>query len=101
MIGDFEKEAVVNEAVQHLAEYREDGTPYAYGRAIQHIVDTVHFAKSHHSRLLQLADTFLWTRQLLSRTEEQSPPRKQFIEFIRHQTDTAWDHKYKWFPPEF
>jgi hypothetical protein len=33
-------------------------TPWAHGIEIKTVVDTVHFCKSHHSRLIQLADAF-------------------------------------------
>ena len=75
LIGDFEKEKAVNRAVQNLARYREDGTPYAFGREITQLVDTIHFAHSHHSRPLQLADTYMWSQQLRHRTSEQSELR--------------------------
>ena len=50
LIGDFEKEKAVNKAVRRLAQYREDGTPYPFGTEIENILDTIHFAHSHHSR---------------------------------------------------
>lgn len=98
LIGDFEKEKAVNRSVQNLARYREDGTPYSFGRDIDNLIDTVHFAHSHHSRLLQLADTYMWTEQLRSRTTKQSELRAEFINFIEKQTNTGWPHKYKHWP---
>lgn len=98
LIGDFEKEKIVTQAVQNLAIYKKDGTPYAFGKNIKNILDTVHFAHSHNSRLLQLADTYLWTFQLRNRTETQSELRTDLLKFINEETDTNWPHKYKYWP---
>jgi hypothetical protein len=100
MIGDFEKEQIVNNAVRNLAQYKEDGTEFAFGQNIDSIIDTVHFAHSHNSRLLQLADTYMWTQQLRYRTSKQSSLRDNLINFINEETDTYWEHKYKYWPPE-
>jgi hypothetical protein len=59
-----------------FASYQLDGTPGAYRRTrLDRLLDTVHFAPSHHSRMLQAADVvaFLWVR---SRTVEESNPRQ-------------------------
>lgn len=98
LIGDLEKEKVVNRSVQNLHKYRQNGTPYDFGRPIERVIDTLHFAHSHHSRLLQLADVFLWTRQLAGRTTPQSDLRAALVKHISAETDTYWDHKYKHWP---
>lgn len=100
LIGDFEKERIVNRAVQNLAHYKEDGTPFAFGHDINAIIDTVHFAHSHNSRLLQLADTYIWTQQLRYRISQQATLREELITFIVEETDTNWPHKYKYWPPD-
>ncbi len=81
VIGDFEKEKAVNKAVQNLARYKEDGTPFAFGQDIDYVIDTVHFAHSHNSRLLQLADTYIWTQQLRHRVDPPSALRADLIRF--------------------
>lgn len=98
IIGDFEKEKIVNQAVQNLAEYKVDGTPFPFGQDINFLIDTVHFAHSHNSRLLQLADTYMWTLQLRHRTTIQAELREDLIQFINEKTDTKWEHKYKYWP---
>jgi len=98
LIGDFEKEKAVNRAVQNLARYRQDGTPYAFGQDIVSLIDTIHFAHSHHSRLLQLADTYMRSQQLRHRTSAQSSLRADLVKFINEETDTHWEHKYKYWP---
>ncbi len=59
LIGDAENDKVSNATAQTLSTYREDGTPYEFGRDIEHLIDTVHFTHSHLSRMLQLADVTL------------------------------------------
>ncbi|WP_240910285.1 DUF3800 domain-containing protein [Desulfopila sp. IMCC35008] len=98
LIGDFEKEKIVNRAVKNLAKYKTDGTPYAYGQDIENIVDSVHYAHSHNSRLLQLADTYMWSQQLLHRVGAQSALREDLRKYIHDSSDTNWEHKYKYWP---
>lgn len=98
LIGDYEKEKSVSSAVRNLAKYKKDGTPYAFGQDIANTIDTVHFAHSHNSRMLQLADTFMWTQQLRHRNGKQSELREDLIKFINDETDTSWEHKYKYWP---
>jgi hypothetical protein len=99
LIGDLDNEKAVNRAVQNLSVYRADKTKYAYGRKIEHVADTIHFARSHHSRLLQLADVYIWMNQLLARTDQPSDLKRDLIEFVRKQTDITWGHMYKLWPP--
>ncbi len=46
--------------VRDFFKYRAKGTPWAHGIELKTVVDTVHFSRSHHSRLIQLADAFAW-----------------------------------------
>jgi hypothetical protein len=98
LIGDLEHERVVSRSVRNLAEFRQNGTRYAFGRRIENVLDTVHFAHSHHSRLLQLADAHMWFKQLLNRTDEPSGIKIELIRHLRQHTDITWDHKYKYWP---
>ncbi len=59
LIGDRDDEQM-KEMVRAFARYRANGTPWSYGIAITSIVDSVHFAQSHHSRMIQLADAYLF-----------------------------------------
>jgi hypothetical protein len=43
------------------------------------MIDTIYFAQSHHSRMLQLADVCMWYRQLTSRTDLPTTWRKDFL----------------------
>ena len=98
LIGDMEHQIGVNQAVSNLSRYRDSGTDYEYGQAINNVVDTVHFAQSHHSRLLQLADTYMWIEQLLHRDEKTlSSIRADFVKFVHKEIETS-PHKYKFWP---
>lgn len=100
LIGDFEREGLVEAAVQSLSAFRENGTPYAFGKDIEHLVDTIHFARSHHSRLLQLADVYLWTEQLRYRRGERKELTADLLRFINDETSTGLPTTYKRWPPE-
>jgi hypothetical protein len=59
LIGDQDDEQV-KKMIQDFSRYRASGTFWDYGVKIKNVVDTVHFARSHHSRMLQLADVYLF-----------------------------------------
>jgi Protein of unknown function (DUF3800) len=59
LIGDLDDEQARN-MVSEFSRYRSDGTNSAYGVKIRRIVDSVHFCRSHHSRMIQLADVYLF-----------------------------------------
>jgi Protein of unknown function (DUF3800) len=57
LIGDQDDQKMVA-MIKDFARYRANGTFWQYGVDITEIVDTVHFARSHHSRMIQLADFY-------------------------------------------
>lgn len=59
LIGDNDDEHVRG-MVRDFARYRAQGTPWQYGIEIKSIVDTVHFSQSHHCRMIQLADAYIF-----------------------------------------
>jgi len=59
MIGDRDDEQM-RSMIADFQRFRTRKTDWAYGFKITSIVDTVHFAQSHHSRLIQLADAYLF-----------------------------------------
>lgn len=59
LIGDMDAEQA-NQTIREFSQYRIGGTPWEFGRDITSIVDCVHFAHSHHSRMIQLADIYLF-----------------------------------------
>lgn len=102
LIGDLEHGGVVERSVRNLAQYRQNGTLYAFGQSIGNVVDTAHFAHfahSHHSRLLQLADTYMWFKQLFHRTDQPAGIKVELVRFLQQDTDITWEHKYKYWPP--
>lgn len=99
LIGDLEHGGVVERSVKNLAQYRQNGTLYAFGQSIGNVLDTVHFAHSHHSRLLQLADAYMWFKQLFHRTDQPAGIKVELMRFLRQDTDITWEHKYKYWPP--
>jgi len=59
LIGDLDDEQV-RQMVKEFSRYRRNGTPWRYGISLSTVVDSVHFCRSHHSRMIQLADMYLW-----------------------------------------
>lgn len=64
LFGDYD-EPQVGPSVASLSEFRNGGTQWSRKREITNIIDTVHFARSHHSRLIQLADVYLYCMQFM------------------------------------
>ncbi|RUU53912.1 DUF3800 domain-containing protein, partial [Mesorhizobium sp. M2C.T.Ca.TU.002.02.1.1] len=62
VFGDYD-DAAIGKSVASLSQFRKGGTRWARGKEIGNIIDTVHFAKSHHSRMIQLADVLLYCLQ--------------------------------------
>jgi hypothetical protein len=98
LIGDFEQHSLVTSMVERYANYRSSGTPFPYGIRVDDLVDTVHFARSHHSRLLQLADAWAWFSQLPHAARADQEPRRSLIKFLRTDADIMWPDKYKVWP---
>ncbi len=59
LIGDLD-EGQASNMTKEFSRYRTTGTSSEYGRIITKIVDSVHFCRSHHSRLIQLADAYVF-----------------------------------------
>lgn len=101
LIGDRENDRVSGTFAEILSGYRSSGTPYAYGTHLTHLVDTVHFTDSHHSRMLQLADLYVWTMQFYFGGDNSGYPRSDLAEFIRGSTGSILGaHRYKIWPTE-
>lgn len=59
VIGDLDDNEAKN-MIRDFAKFRAKGTPWDYGIEVKSFVDTVHFARSHHSRMIQLADVYVF-----------------------------------------
>lgn len=100
LIGDYEHERVVAKAVSRLNTFRHTGTEYALGRPIQRIIDTVHFGRSHHSRLLQLADIYTWFQQLAKSAGQDKEPQRSLLHHANTEADMMFPDKYRFWPNE-
>lgn len=57
LIGDYDGE-VIDSSIKQFSQYKEYGTKII-PKDITNLIDTVHYTKSHHSRLIQLADIYV------------------------------------------
>ena len=99
LIGDRENAKLAGIFAETLSRFREDGTPYAFGRKLDRLIDTVHFTESHLSRMLQLADVYVWLLQLCNKNDTVYPQR-DLIRFVREETELLRPHRYKIWPTE-
>lgn len=97
LIADHDQE-MATPNVRSLAGFRKSGTDFAFGRAITHIVDTIHHTRSHESRLLQLADIYAFAMSLKAQ-ESKAWRRVAIIEHINSLANFAWPTKFKNWPP--
>jgi hypothetical protein len=95
LIADEDRE-LAGTNVTSLSSYRANGTRYAFGKDIRNIVDTIHHTRSHHSRLLQLADFYVYTLAMAAGDHSGYPRR----EIVAHAKDRGilFPTKYKNWP---
>ena len=98
VIGDHDNDQSVSKSVKSMSWYRQHQTDFKMGRKIENILDTVHFAHSHHSRLLQIADCYLWFCQLMVQPMPKSHYKKDLMEYIRTNTNATFPDKCKVWP---
>ncbi|MGJ5070018.1 DUF3800 domain-containing protein [Bradyrhizobium oligotrophicum] len=94
LIGDLDDEQA-RFMVRDFSKYRTKGTPWAHGINIDTIVDSVHFCRSHHSRLIQLADAYAWLtcHKLGKRTGKIAEMVTEAI-----KTTNLFPNRYKYWP---
>lgn len=100
LIGDRENEDVSKKFAEMLSKCRASGTPYHFGTTLEYLIDTVHFTNSHHSRMLQLADLYVWLLQLCAVGDESKYPQSELIKFVREETRILSPSRYKNWPTE-
>jgi hypothetical protein len=83
-----------------LSQCRAEGTPYQFGKSLKYLIDTVHFTNSHHSRMLQLADLYVWISQLCTVGDDKRSPQAELIQFVRDKTNIWSPNRYKHWPTE-
>lgn len=98
LIGDRENETIAGQFAEQLSRFRVDGTKFQYGKQLEHLLDTVHFTHSHHSRMLQLADLHTWLRQLRAAGDQDAWHRKQILGHVSTIDDCLSPHRYKEWP---
>jgi Protein of unknown function (DUF3800) len=94
LIGDVDahKDA---KTIKEFSQYRIQGTPWEYDIEIASIVDCVHFAHSHHSRMIQVADFYLFAAS--HNTSGRSGDMAIEFDKILNKAQ-YYAHKYKWWP---
>lgn len=68
LIGDKDNDSIANASATALSNYRQNGTDYYYGKKLTRLIDSIYYGESHLSRLLQLADAFIWLLQFAKQT---------------------------------
>lgn len=100
LIGDRESDVVSGLFAETLSQYRHTGTKYEFGVDLTHLIDTVHFTDSHHSRMLQLADLYVWAVQFYVEGANDAFPRSEIARFIREETRLLAPNRYKEWPTD-
>ncbi len=94
LIGDMDAHKNA-QTIREFSQYRIEGTPWEYGIEINSIVDCVHFAHSHHSRMIQLADFYVFAAS--HNTSGRSGDMATEFDKILNKAQ-FYAHKYKWWP---
>ncbi len=99
LIGDRESDRVSEKYATTLSTYRANGTNFAFGRDLNHLVDSVHFTHSHLSRFLQLADVYVWLLQFSLRNRGSTNRYyKALLDLRNKQEFDLFPSKYKEWP---
>lgn len=98
LIADDDSKKVRSKNVSSLCNYREWATDWHFGRKIEHLVDTVHHTQSHHSRMIQLADIFVYSCQLQDR-ENLNYVKQQIYDYAK-EAGLYNPAKYKYWPTD-
>ena len=74
-------EAIASVTASDLATYQTEGTPGVYMQTkLDSLLDTVHFAPSHHSRMLQAADMLAFTYRRFKTIMEPDPRAQRVMD---------------------
>lgn len=99
LIGDRESDWMSEQFATTLSGYRANGTDFAFGRDLTHLVDSVHFTHSHLSRFLQLADVYTWVTQFRRRNHGSENHRhKAILDILGREEINLFPSKYKKWP---
>jgi DNA-binding protein len=96
LISDDDQEKMSSN-VGSLSNYRQYSTDFQMGRKIDKLVDTIHHTKSHYSRLIQLADIYVYTCSLQGK-EQDKHAQKTIQQYAKSETEVYSASKYKYWP---
>ena len=99
LIGDRESDKISNDFSEVLSHWRNFGTEYHYGVKLNYLIDTVHFTDSHHSRMLQLADLYVWLLQLCD-APSTSHPKSLILDHVRANNRVVSPNRHKHWPTQ-
>lgn len=97
LIGDSDDKAS-RQMIREFSEYRATGTPWGYGIEIPNLIDAVHFAHSHHSRMIQLADVYLFLSSH-SGSGRSGWMAEALSKEMNDREISLWPDRYKDWPP--
>lgn len=83
---------------QDLWSYQQSGTPGWKSSKLPHIVDTLHFAPSKASRLLQAADLVAYLHRRRETHVETDPRAQKLSDLLWSRIEHRIIHKRCWFP---
>jgi hypothetical protein len=95
LIGDMDAHQS-KKTIREFSQYRIAGTPWEYGIKINSLVDCVHFAHSHHSRMIQLADLYLFASSHVS-SGRKGTMAEAFTKILRKYD--LYPKRFKHWPP--
>lgn len=96
LIADHDKDAISSN-VKSLSSYKQYGTDYQFGIDIKRIIDTIHHTHSHHSRLIQLADIYVYSMALYMK-KDLKYPKSKILEYAAEKQNFGFPSKYKNWP---
>ncbi|MGI9302315.1 MAG: DUF3800 domain-containing protein [Gammaproteobacteria bacterium] len=96
LIADDDSKKTRSTNVAKLSEYRRWETDWHFSRKIENLADTIHHTQSHHSRMVQLADVFVYSCQLQQRDNLSSA--KQSLYDYASQQGLYRAAAYKYWP---
>lgn len=83
---------------RHLSDFKALGTPGYLSSRLPRIVDTIHFAPSHHSRLIQLADMVVFLHRRRQAHRELDARSAAANAALWQRIEPRIEHEHCWHP---
>jgi hypothetical protein len=83
---------------RNLRDFRKDGTPGYLSSRLPRIVDTIHFAPSHHSRLIQAADLIAYLHHRRRTAPEADARAERANRSLWSRLVERIEHEHMWCP---